>query len=84
MPEHPKEEEDVIFKNGNEIQSINSRALNAYPELKKMQDLKCWWCYFKFRVKKRVINGREFKRIYIFICQPSMSMKASLAINCKA
>ena len=35
MPEHPKEEEDVIFKNGNEIQSINSRALNAYPELKK-------------------------------------------------
>ena len=35
MPEHTKEEEDVIFKNGNEIQSINGRALNAYPELKK-------------------------------------------------
>ena len=32
MPEHTKEEEDVIFKNGNEIQSINGRALNAYPE----------------------------------------------------
>ena len=40
MPEHPKEEEDVIFKNGNEIQSINSRASNAYLELKKNAQFK--------------------------------------------